>query len=328
MMTQSNFEEFATLNKKAITLDHLDMRAFPTQRPLFKNPSQAGEGFPFDYLQNSTIFANEPLLVSHYSKDKKWVFVESNFAFGWVKSKDILFLTQEETDILQKKEQIFITQEEVPCYEENGAFLYHLKVGMIFALVEEDRENYRVFLPTKNKNIQDSFAKIKKNDAHKGFVPFNESNINKLLDQIADSKYGWGGMYGQKDCSSTLRDFYAPFGIWLPRNSSMQARKGLIVSLKNLTNDEKITIIREKAIPFQTLLYKPGHIVMYVGIYNDQIVVFQNVWGIKTKEHEKEGRFVVGKAVFSTLELGKELEYYDVNSSLLKTITSMNILTQ
>jgi hypothetical protein len=148
------------------------------------------------------------------------------------------------------------------------------------------------------------------------------------MGEVFKSNYGWGGMYGQRDCSSMLRDMYAPFGIWLPRNSSQQAKVGKIINLENLTDDEKIAIIKNQAVPFQTLLYKEGHIVLYVGTFENEIVVFHNTWGIKTKKDDIEGRVVVGKTVFSTLRLGEDVQDYDKEGEILTNLKSMNILTQ
>ena len=86
-----------------------------------------------------------------------------------------------------------------------------------------------------------------------------------------------------------LMDIYSSFGILLPRNSSKQGAVGKVIDLSKLDDASKIEMIKEKAIPFETFLYKQGHIVLYVGIYNNKIIVFHNKWGIKTKECAKEG---------------------------------------
>jgi hypothetical protein len=103
---------------------------------------------------------------------------------------------------------------------------------------------------------------------------------------------------------------------------------GEIVDLSQLNAEEKKRIIKDKAIPFQTFLYRQGHIVLYVGTYNDEIIVFQNMWGIRTKDGEKEGRVIIGRTVFSTLQFGKELKNYDKSAELLGSITSMNTITR
>ena len=61
--------------------------------------------------------------------------------------------------------------------------------------------------------------------------------------------------------------------------------------------------------------------------YND-IVVFHNAWGIKTKKDGIEGRAIIGKTIFSTLRLGKNLKDYDKEGELLRNLKSMNILTE
>ena len=328
MKDDANFKNYSSINKKAITLHKVNLRAFPTNKPILMNPTKAGEGFPFDYLQNTTIAANKPIFATHYSKNKEWIHIVSSFAFGWVKTNEIVFLKKFQTDIWQKAEQIFLSEDAIPIYSMQGKFLFKSQLGMILALIDETQKDYIVLAVSNYKNSKPLFikAKISKAYAHKGKLLFNKQNIESSLKQLLTSKYGWGGIYGQRDCSSTMRDFFAPFGLWLPRNSFLQAKVGTVISLKNLNNNEKLKIISEKAIPFRTLLYKKGHIALYVGTNQGEIIIFQNVWGVKTKEDGKEGRYLVGKALFSTLELGKNLKNYDKSASFLEKIVSINIL--
>ncbi|MCW8839014.1 MAG: SH3 domain-containing protein [Thiovulaceae bacterium] len=326
----SNFEKYKTVNKNAITLDHLNIRAFPTLKPMFKDPKIAGEGFPFDYLQNSTISANKPILISHYSKDKRWAFIFTSFTSGWVESKDIIVLDKQYTDIWQKAKQIFIIKDNVALYDENKNFLFKSRVGMIMPLIEEDNFSYTVLSVSVYKNDEPNYhkTKIPKSISSKGLLTFNNKNIQDIFDEVSKSKYGWGGMYGQRDCSSTVRDIYTPFGIWLPRNSSQQSKIGKVISFENLDDKQKRKLIKKEAVPFKTLFYKKGHILIYVGIINDEIIAFHNVWGVKTKDkNNKEGRIVVGKSVYSSLSLGSNLKNYDKDAEILKNLVSMNILS-
>lgn len=328
ILNNSNFDKFATINKKAISLKELNIRAMPTTKPVFLNPNKAGEGFPFDYLQNSTIAPNKPLFVSHYSKNREWVFVECSFTYGWVKSDNIVFIDKKDTDIWQKAKQIFITKENVPIYAKDKNFLFKSKIGMMLPLIDGDKNSYRVLSISSYKKNEPLFlkSKLSKSIANKGILKFNSKNINKILSEVSKTNYGWGGMYSQRDCSSTLRDFYAPFGLWLPRNSYQQSKRGSMISLRKLSDTDKIEKIKQNAIPFKTLLYKKGHIGMYVGVINDEIIIFQNVWGVKTKKNDKEGRFIIGKPIFSTLEVGKNLKEYDKEASMLRNLRSMTKL--
>ncbi len=328
MLHNSNFSAYATLNKPALTLKNLNLRAFPTQRPLFKNPKQAGEGFPFDYLQNSTIGANKPILVSHYSKDRAWVFVESSFADGWVHSNDIVFMPKKSIETYVRAKESFLLKDNVAIYDEENNFLFYSRIGIMLPLMEANATTTTLLTVSKYATNKPFFHKslLSSTVAHSGILAFNAKNINAVIVELQKMHYGWGGMYGQRDCSSTIRDFFAPFGVWLPRNSSKQAKIGKVISFNGMSDKEKIATIKKEGVAFKTLLYKQGHILLYVGVRHDKVIVFQNMWGIKTIKNGKLGRFIVGRAVFSTLEIGKNLYYYDKKASLLSHLKSMNIV--
>lgn len=329
MLQNANFDAYGTLNAKGVTLREVNLRVFPTIKPLLKDPSLAGEGFPFDYLQNSTVHANAPLFISHYSKNREWAYVFASFASGWIKAHEFVLLEDTQRELWQKSEQVSLIQEGEGIYDSNQTFLFPSKIGMVLPYVGEDETTYTVKVATaaSGQKALLSDIKIPKHIATKEPLVLSGKNLALAISEVAKTNYGWGGMYEQRDCSSTLRDMFAPFGIWLPRNSYQQGRIGKIISLKDLSDDEKREIIKEQGIPFETFLYKRGHIVLYVGTYNDEIVVFHNVWGIRTKKDGVEGRVIIGKPIFSTLNVGKEQEGYDETSSLLKTISSMNIIT-
>ena len=329
MYENANFDSYGTLNKKAITLKHTDIRAFPTIRPLLKDPTAAGEGFPFDYLQNSSIYANKPLFISHYSKDREWVYAFSSFTSGWIRANEIVFIEEDHVKQWQEAQQIFLTKEDISLYSLDGDFLFKSKIGMMLALIDENEDFYTALAISVHKHNKPYFIKLKiaKNIASKDVLELNGSNLESIISQVFKSNYGWGGMYGQRDCSSSLRDIFAPFGIWLPRNSFVQSKVGKVISLGDLSDEEKIALIKEKAVPFQTFIYKKGHIVLYLGTYNDDVVVFHNTWGIKTMKDGVDGRIVIGKAVISTLRLGSHQKHYDKNGEILKNLKSMNIIT-
>lgn len=330
MYNESNFDNYLKISSKAVTLKYSNIRALPTSRPLLKDPSLAGEGFPFDYLQNSSINANAPILVSHYSKDKQWAFIFSSFTYGWIKSDEIVLLEDKYASTWKNAKQIYIVKEGIPLFTESGKALFNTRIGMMFALVGEDENNYIMMSISKYKNNKPMFHKTKilKKYASLKPLPLNKDNINNIINEVSKTNYGWGGVYGQRDCSSMLMDIYSSFGIFLPRNSSKQAEIGKVIDLSSLDDELKIKTIKEQAVPFETFLYKQGHIVLYVGVYDNKIIVFHNTWGIKTKEGGKEGRFIIGKPIFSTLKLGHELKNYNEDAELLRNIKSMNIITR
>ena len=125
------------------------------------------------------------------------------------------------------------------------------------------------------------------------------------------------------------RDFFTVFGIWLPRHSQDQVKEAVTyIDLQGLPPEEKEKIIIEKGIPYLSLLWRKGHVMLYIGQKDGRALIFHNIWGIRTKDLQgREGRKIIGQAVITTLQPGQEL--IDIDSpagSLLDNIAAMNIL--
>jgi SH3 domain (SH3b1 type)/NLPC_P60 stabilising domain, N term/NlpC/P60 family len=324
---QSNFEAFATINKKAITLSWMNIRVLPTDKPLYKNPLLPGEGYPFDLLQNSSVNYHEPVFISHISKDGAWSYIFTNNASGWVKSETVMVVNDEIIDTFENKEKVFITQDNQPLYDIKGKFIAYSRIGMVLPIERLNGDFYQVHAVERNGTMVSLL--IPQKSAHLGIQKINKNDLITLGNEMLRNTYGWGGMLGERDCSSMIRDMVTPFGIWLPRNSASQARKGEVITLNALSDNEKLALIKEKGVPFETILYLKGHVVLYVGTYEDTVMIMHNIWGIRTIDEDgKAGRRIVGKAVISTLELGAEIKNYDVKNKLLTRLQSINIFTK
>ncbi|MEA3373878.1 MAG: SH3 domain-containing protein [Campylobacterota bacterium] len=329
MLKAANFEQYGTINRSAITLQFSHLRNFPTHKPLFRDPSQAGEGFPFDYLQNSGVHANEPLFVSHYSKDGAWVYVFSSYATGWLPAYSIAYMKPEHMEQWQQAKQLHLITDNYPIKDEKNHFVFYGRIGVMLPLVAIEKSHYVALAVTAGRYSEATYTKvvIPRFVGREEVLPLSKKTLPDLANELMQSNYGWGGLYEERDCSSTIRDLYAPFGIWLPRNSSQQSRIGKKIMLKDMSRKEKIETIVKFGVPFETLLYRNGHILLYLGIYEDQVMVMHNVWGVKTMEDDIQGRKIVGKTIISTLNLGCEQEDYDEENNLLKNLVSMNIIT-
>ncbi len=139
--------------------------------------------------------------------------------------------------------------------------------------------------------------------------------------------YGWGGMFGDRDCSALTRDLFTPFGIWLPRNSSAQARRGLVIPLAGLSKSEKQDAILTNGIPFLSLVGMKGHICLYVGKYDGEAAIFHNVWGLRIVENgNDDARLVVGKAVVTSITPGMEIRNLYRPVTFVDRLRSLTIL--
>ena len=129
-INNSNFDAYNLSPKKAITLENVNVRVLPTNSVMFYDPKTPGEGFPFDYNQNSALKINTPIIVSHLSKDRAWAFIESGIVGGWVEIKNIAFVDDKFIKEFKTSNYYVTVKEKFPIYEP--IFREYVKVGTIF----------------------------------------------------------------------------------------------------------------------------------------------------------------------------------------------------
>ncbi len=315
----------------AITTRNTNLRTLPTQRPHFNSAKGDSASWPFDNLQRSSVAVNTPIYVCHISADKSWALVETSFTFGWIPAEDF---ARVDTDFIKTWERCpyaVITRDQTSILDEGGNFILKASLGYIFPLIKETAGSLEVLTAVADKNnnavIKDGFVSLEAS----AVKPLRLTALNaiKIANELIGEPYGWGGLYGNRDCSSMTRDFFAPFGIWLPRYSEDQVKEvGSLVNLQGLNPEQKEKIILEKGVPYLSLLWRKGHVMLYIGQHSGRALIFHNIWGIKTKDlMGNEGRKIIGQAVITTLRPGDELKCIDPEGgALLKAITAMNIL--
>ncbi len=320
----ADMDKYNSLKQKAITVRNSNLRVFPSSKPIFKRFNQAGEGFPFDYNQNSSINLNSPLLISHYSKDKGWAYVESSFAPGWIRVQDIATVDNETISKFKSEDTYFVAiKDDFPLYKSH-IFKDYVKLGTLFPMrkgkfatvIRDNTGKGYISRVDRNKNIV------------KFPIKFNQKNLNIIINELIGKAYGWGGLFDNRDCSLLTKDLLTPFAFPLQRNSYGQTKNGKYISLKGKTNKEKKDIIKRKGVPFLSLVYIKGHIALYIGNYKNEPIIFHSTWGIKTIKDGIEGRHIIGKSVISSLELGKDLKYYNHKKNIIKKIEGLIILNK
>ena len=318
----SNFDDYNTLTKKAIMLKNTNIRVLPTNSPMFYDPTQPGEGFPFDYNQNSAIKINTPIMVSHLSKDRAWAYVESGNVGGWVEIGTIAFVDKKFIQEFKNSNYFVSVKEKFPIYDP--IFREYVKVATIFPKKGNE------YIIAKNDDTQNAvITYINLNDDEVEAMPlaFNTENRIKIAKQLMDEPYGWGGFLNNRDCSSFTQDYFATFGKYLHRNSKSQISNGKYFDMSNLSNDEKKKFVKKNGVPFSTLVYLKGHIMLYIGIKGNEPLVMHNMWSVRLKDETgKKYRYIIGKATITTLEPGKEMKDYDEDNNILKRVEGIIIL--
>jgi len=322
-------DSFPSLDLPGIILRTSSLRVLPTQKPAFRDFSRAGEGYPFDYMQNSAIWAGTPVRIRHVSRDGAWLLVETDWVYGWIRCFQVGMVDGEFIRAFEKKELGAVVRDRFPVRDNGGDFLLFGRVGMLLPVEKRDGRGFFCLAPAPGLNGHARLRTVFLAERDLSMAPLDltPANMADVSGRMIKEPYGWGGMYGNRDCSALMRDIFIPFGIWLPRNSSRQAESGRIISLEDLSRREKKAAIREFGVPFATLLHMPGHVGLYLGTYNGEPLLLHNMWGVKTKGlFGNEGRHVVGKTVITTLEPGAGLSDVDESGLLINRISGMNIL--
>lgn len=327
--TASRMAKYPSMSRMAITTVNTSMRVFPTHRPAFYDFARAGEGFPFDYMQNSLVLAGTPLYASHMSEDGGWVMVESRFAFGWVPVRDIGWVDDAFIEKFKTGHYGALTRDDVAALDNAGVYRFPAHIGTILPYASSCPSEACVLVPIRDEAGNAKLATVSLAADSVATLPLaaTPANFTRLIDTMLGRQYGWGGLYEDRDCSSTLMDLMASFGIYLPRNSSQQIKVGEPISLEGLNLEDKKERILETSTPFLTMVRKPGHIMLYIGQRDGQPVVFHSVWGLKTKTGSQYGRKVIGGAVITSLEPGLELpDLVRPDGILLETVYTTSTL--
>ncbi len=328
LILQAARAAYPSCERRGISLRRLDVRALPTRSPLFNNPRKAGEGFPFDNLQHGVIPAGVPLRVTHLSADGAWAFIETALLFGWVPVVDLAWVDAAFMESYTTGRYFAVTGDETAVADSAGIYRFTVGIGALFPLIDSGVDGYRVLIPVADRERRAHVVEGSIAADRGGIFPlaFTAAQVAELAEKMMGQPYGWGDGYAGRDCSGTLRDLFAPFGLWLPRNSSRQAAVGRVVPLAELPPREREARLLAEGVPFATLVHLHGHILLYLGERQGRAAMLHTLWGIRTKDlRGREGRWLVGKTVITTLEPGLEAEGFSLDiGSLRERVDSMN----
>lgn len=296
-------------SKKAIATDNILARSFPTTDPLFSSYKLAGQGYPFDNLQVSSIWLGSPLYVLGRTNDGLWALTITESGFiAWIPSKKIAFV---DDDFISKYIHFVnnyglrvITHTETNIQDiKSDVSLHTAYIGSIFPAGNNDIN--KIIFPKRKTNgfAKLTFAQVDNHSSSLFPLSPTPQNFVHLFKELQDRPYGWGGMYFYNDCSQEMQSIFTTFGIWLPRNSADQVSAGDIEDLSMKTTTERINQVFSDAHKLATLVYIKGHIMLYIGNYNyfgiSAPTVYNNLWGLRPADNSY--RAIIGQASFFPL---------------------------
>lgn len=284
------------------------VRVLPSDDPAYGNPSQAGQGYPFDNLQMSAIRPGTPLYQIAESRDKRWKYVISPTVTGWIHSEDIASVDQTFIDnwlfMVRKNLGAFI--KDSVSIHEHGLYYFTARPGTILPFKSQKSDTFNVAIPVRdiNGHAQIRWVNLKNNEFIAMPWKMTPQNIATLMKTMGNRPYGWGNYNFYNDCSAEIRSLLMPFGIFLPRNSAAQIQASArIVDLSKENITTRISYLKQHGKPFTTLIYIPGHIMLYIGNkkVNEQFapMTYQNIWGLRPED--AQSRSIIGGSVFFPL---------------------------
>lgn len=269
-----------------------------------KEPLRNREGDVWDRRQESRINIGEPLRWKR--SDGGWMYVISDATEGYVREEGIFVCRKMQWEryckLLQKEYQVVIK----PGRYVDGQYY---RVGTVLPVFDKGKESmYRKEAPV----------------LVRSYLPFTERQMRLQMERMLGIPYSWGDeRVDGMDCSSTVRGFFACFGLSLPRNSGEQLGCGAVLAamqqacyaeLEGETTDGKMEIIREMGIG--TVLHMPGHVMIYAGEEKGDPRIFHNCDTYRWEGEEH----IVRKTVISPFFPKDEGTYLDYITAAWKPI--------
>lgn len=320
---------FPNSNQKAIIVNATNLRKFPTNVPSYTSVTEPGWFYPFDNFQESYFPVNLPVLILQVSKDKAWDYVVASDEVGWVSANDVAIISP---DVIKNwrnnKGYINFKKDDTAIYDVNGAYRFQSHMGAIYPIYKITDNSYEIKFAVKDLSGKAviRFADVTKKSAYQIPLFITQKNIAVIANQFVDMPYGWGGIYGYRDCSATTMDIMSFFGVWLPRASATQGQgDGQSIDLTTLSDAQKKQEISRYAIPYFSLVHLPGHVMLYLGQKGSTFYVLHNFWSLKTiRPFQSLGRAVIGKTIITPIDFGRS--YFNVKENLLSRATSITNL--
>lgn len=302
-MNLENIESEVNI-KYGIVTKRSKLKIFPTRDRIYNVPNT----YELDRFMESAVYIGEPCIIYADSKDKEWYFCKTYNSQGWVEASDVAIGEKSEVEDFSKaKDFIVVTGRKIllgynPFIESLSE--ESIDMGVKLPIEKEwgfedtvydmhTEGNYVVKYPTRDVRGRLKFTNILipyGEDVNEGYLKCTRKNVLKQAFKFQGERYGWGGEFEGRDCSSMIVDIFRVFGINFPRNTGEQLNKSLGKTIyfdENISINKKLSII--DGLKPGSLIYLNGHVAMIVGKYKGRIYIIHDVIGVNVEE---DGRLI------------------------------------
>jgi len=287
---------------------YTDQRVFPTARAAYAKKHDRD----FDEFQNSALDIGTPVATTHTTSDGKWCYVMDSLNAGWVPAEAVALCTLEELRRFTGAEPFaVVTQAKGVLFRDAGMRMYHdyARMGVRLPLSGGESGIVAVRLPFRREDgtLSDQTGYIRAEDIHVGYLPYTPRTILRQAFELLNTPYGWGGMYGEQDCSRFVQEVFATVGIWFPRNSSKQSQVGILIGEypDDTARGDKLAALAEHGVGGCTLLYMRGHIMLFLGMIRDVPYAIHSTWAYRQPRWWRDRVRVINRVAVTQLSLGE-----------------------
>ena len=249
----------------ALTTERTDLRLLPTTKNYFDDKDFRH----YDDLQGTALDPAEPLLVLSESRDGAYAFVKSRNYTGWVSKGAMSFTDRAHWQRYVQPKDFLVVTANKKNVAVKGGWQVLFQMGSVIPLrqaqVQPDGTWAAVLPVDVNGTLNEVEVNIPADDTvHKGWLPCTRNNFIRQSMKFLGDVYGWGGMEDSVDCSSFVGDVYRSMGIELPRDADQQElAMPESLKLEGLSREQRWKELKKA--PVGALLFKPGHVMMYLG---------------------------------------------------------------
>ena len=290
--------------KYALVTKYCDQKILPTELSLLKKKNQ----IHFDRNQNSALDIATPIAILHSTKDGLWQYGIGPTSSGWVRTQNIAFGEKKEILNYLNSKNFVVTTATKTALKIGGQYHDYMRMGVKLPslLTLDDKTMVMVPVADEEGNLVFSNATVRTENIHRGYLKYTAENILLQAFKFLHLPYGWGGMYGEQDCSKFIQEIYATVGIRLPRNSTSQANVSEeVINLEGISSSSKHTFLRTSAVVGESILHLKGHITLYLGEYKGEPYIIHTVWGSSSRH------FALGRTAVTSLNFNKYLNKID-----------------
>ncbi len=294
--------------KFGIVLKRTMGKLWPTVIPLFQ---EIGDN-EFDQGVAATVDMGEPVALLHTSKDGLWSFVQTSRFICWLPSSSVAFGERKiVSEFVNSAPPLVATSHRVSIYgnPEEKTAIGSIQMGSHLPVRTAGNDFCEVLIPGRGKNgeLTAHIGYVRNSsDVSIGYLPYTFRNVFRQCFVLFNRRYGWGGMYEERDCSGYIMDVFRCFNIHLPRNSTGQRKASkTVVPLEGLDRDARFEVLGT-APGGISLLSIPGHIMIFLGEVDGKLYAIHDFWAWRSPS--REGNDIVhrvARVAVTDLMLGK-----------------------